>query len=147
MKEKNSSTVLACLTTMFQPIFPVLLERICIRSSISSFQFKKWYNCYIWKDISDRRDVHKRPSEAVAVLRTDRAKMDTKTLPILGELVCLGQCCCKCSFWKSDIWGDTMTHVLEREAIWRRFDMLWVNKDGTPHRSSPGVVIWCPSAD
>ena len=153
MKDVNNVNVLPCSTTMRQSIFPSLLLRLFVPSSIEWFPFKKGVSNYIASnkstliDSSSPRIGSQRQNEAVVVLPSDWAKMDIRTLPILRELICFEECHCQRVFGASDLRIDTTSHVVQREAISRQSHTLWVNKGGIPHPASIGTVLRCHFID
>ena len=95
MKDGGSVNVLPSSTTMRQKIFPSLLSRFFVPSTIESFSSKKGVCNHIKRNDSTITSQRmERQNEAVVVLPSDWAKMDIRTLPVLRELICLNHCRC-----------------------------------------------------
>ena len=83
----------------------------------------------------------------MVVLPSSWAKADVRSLHTLRELACVERCRCDRRCSPSDIRIDTTNHVVNREQLSHHSDCLWINKNGVPFASTPGMTIKFHSAD
>ena len=137
MLDHNEDAPLPCATTMRKVVFPRLLSKNFVKSTIKNFQTKPGYSTYI----SNSSSTSNKQTEAVVVLPSSWAKLDVQSLHVLRQIACIKNCRCDRRFGSADLRVDTSNHIRRRADIVKHSDTLWVNKDGIPVPSSPGTQI------
>ena len=136
MMDADNGTVMPSSSTMRKFVFPRLLNTNFVESAIKTLPFKRNYNKYARKSKFSRKQA-----EAVVVLPTSWAKMDIASLHILREITCVTQCRCAREFGSTDIRVNSSNHVVKRGELSEHSSTLWVNKNGVPTPSYPGMQI------
>ncbi len=140
---QREGTVLPCVTTMRKKVFPRLVDKLFVKSSIETFPMKASFTSYL----PTSSQLGTRQSQAVVVLPSSWARMDVRCLHTLRDLVCLANCRCVRRFGTSDLRVDSSNHVIKREKNSMQSDTLWINKNGVPVPSSIGMTVRLHSFD
>lgn len=129
--------ILPCATTMRKSVFPRILKHLFVKSSIETFPMKKSYTHYL----PTSSQLSRRQSEAVVVLPSSWAKYDVRCLHVLLEIACIESCRCTRKFGSSDLRVDSAQHVTQRKRLSNYSQTLWINKEGSPEPSTPGMTV------
>lgn len=143
MKDCETPTILPCSTTMRKFVFPRMIEKIFVRSSIQQFPTKSSFIPYL----PTSSTLGNRQREAVVVLPSSWVRMDVRCLHVIREIACIENCCCVLNPGQSDLRINTSLHVTRREELTRNRDSLWVIKNGVPFSSSSGMIVKFFTAD
>ena len=133
----ESALVLPCVSTMRRFVFPRLLQHCFVKSSIESFPTKPGFVPYL----PNESKLSCRQSEAVVVLPSSWAKTDICSLHVVRELACIESCRCHRRFGSSDLRVDSTSYVLNQDTVSQHPDTLWINHNGVPIPSSPGMSV------
>lgn len=137
MQDGPNGVLLPCATTMRKYIFPRLIKSLFVKSSIESFPTKSTFISYVPKSPK----LAKKQTEAAVVLPSSWMTIDISSLHVLRELVCIKECRCRRTFGSNDLRVDSSSHVTNRIENSQHADTLWINRDGVPTASSPGMTI------
>ena len=140
MKDKQQGVCLPSASSMRQHIFPYLVSNLFVHSTVKAFKFKKGYQLQPRSDESMKKS-EKRKNEAVVVLPSSWAKIDVRTLTVLRNIICLETCRCLRTFGNTDLRMDSISHVTRRTEISKHGHTLWINKEGVPVPSLPGMSL------
>ena len=137
MQDQKDGTILPCASTMRKYVFPRILKELFMKSSIESFPMKAVVSTYV----RSTSNLSLRQSEAVVVLPSSWAKLDVRCLHVLREIVCIQSCRCGRPLGSHDLRVGSTNHVTRRKQVSRHNNSLWVNSNGLPFASEPGMTI------